>query len=579
MSTSAKKQILLDIAQTLADAVTENRDATVLVRCDDENAREEAEAAIVRFSRHVRWEVLTLNDSDDPLDVLRDAQRSRRVFCLVKVLSEGAAQHLSVNRGEYRRHNLRAVFLFTRAESRRLAEAAPDLFSRRDKSVSWTSNSSTTQPSEEAGSANDAPIPGTEQWGPIRARLHDALKRPKSPERGGVIFRACRDAFLVGDLESAEKVLSAIQELKSEGHTEEVAEALQILGAVAEHRGDRRAAEDWYNESLQQWKTTSSKRGLASINGKLGSLRFQDGDYDAAEKLLEIALQLERVVGDPIRICDASRHFAMLLERCNKLQEAENMLEEAEKLAKTAGDNQRMARVLHHRARLMERKQQWVEARDLYNHSLMIKEAANDLPGVAATLHQLGNVHFFRAEYDTAIDCYLRSVELEAYLKDDRGLAASLMQLAHVAEERYQYDLAYKSLIQARPILKKLRSPLTDEAEKRIERMQTTMLPESIVKLKAEAEKEAVEGYLVPAARIKKDKQQAAAAKAAEQAATKPALDLTFPSPPSGTTSPKPTTPPPPVVPPSAPSRSPSANEDSELDEMLEGFAVFELEP
>lgn len=575
MSTVNKKQILLDIAQTLADAVTANRDATVLVRCDDESAREEAEKAIVNFSKHVRWEVLTLSDSDEPMDVLREAQRSRRVFSLVRLFSEGAAQYLSVNRGEYRRHNLRAVFLFTRAESRRLAEAAPDLFSRRDKSVSWPS-SATTDLAAGAGTSEDGPVPGTEQWGPIRARLQDALKRPKSPERGGAIFRACRDAFLVGDLESAEKVLSAIQELKGEGHTDEVAEALQILGAVAEHRGDRRAAEDWYNESLQQWKTTSSKKGLASINGKLGSLRFQDGDYDAAEKLLEVALQLERTVGDPIRICDASRHFAMLLERSNKVQEAEAMLAEAEKLAKMAGDNQRMARVLHHRARLMERRQQWGEARDLYNHSLMIKEAANDLPGIAATLHQLGNVHFFRAEYDTAIDCYLRSVELEAYLRDDRGLAASLMQLAHVAEERYQYDLAYKSLIQARPILKKLRSPLTDEAEKRIERMQTTMLPENIVKLKSEAEKEAADGYLVPAARIKKDKQQAAAtAKAAEQAAAKPNLDLTFPPLQSPTQQPKPASP----DAHTPPAKSKPPTDDSELDEMLEGFAVFELEP
>ena len=60
---------------------------------------------------------------------------------------------------------------------------------------------------------------------------------------------------------------------------------------------------------------------------------------------------------------------------------------------------------------------------------------------------------------------------IERQLEDEQGLASSLMQVAHVAEERFQHDVAYRALVEVRPLLKKLHSPLVPDADKRLTRI------------------------------------------------------------------------------------------------------------
>jgi tetratricopeptide (TPR) repeat protein len=195
-------------------------------------------------------------------------------------------------------------------------------------------------------------------------------------------------------------------------------------------------------------------------------------DLDGANRFLGQALEIEESLGNPPRLCDAYRHMGMVLERQGKLDDASRYFERAEKIARSQPDDVRLGLIIHQRARLLERTNSLAETADLYELSLAIRQRRHDIRGSASTLHQLGNVHFRLGNTERAIECYQRALDLEEKTGDALGKATTLMQLAHVAEERFIMDLAYKSLLLAKPLLRRLHSPLGTEVDARLARVQ-----------------------------------------------------------------------------------------------------------
>ena len=93
-----------------------------------------------------------------------------------------------------------------------------------------------------------------------------------------------------------------------------------------------------------------------------------------------------------------------------------------------------------------------------------------------------------------AISSYERAIVLERQLEDENGLAASLMQMAHVAEERFQHDTAYRALVEVRPLLKKLHSPLVPDADKRMNRIAKMMTRSEMRRIEEEVAEGKVTG-------------------------------------------------------------------------------------
>ena len=64
------------------------------------------------------------------------------------------------------------------------------------------------------------------------------------------------------------------------------------------------------------------------------------------------------------------------------------------------------------------------------------------------------------------------------------------MTMAHVCEERFQHGEAYKALLRAKPMLRKLSSPLISELDKRIGRITKLMTLKEIKRMEEEAQEE-----------------------------------------------------------------------------------------
>ena len=469
MKESAK--VVGQIAQSIVTAIRGAKSAVIFVRVDGSSTLNDALETLLDFKKHIRWVPIQMSGVDNPLRGFASGTRDERTVYLVQSLDEHAMQVINDNRAAYDRNQIRAVFLVETKNVRKLARLCPAFWNERDLFTAWPSVVSEAENDEEQERNYEEGM----RKGVLR-RIESASKLPAGYDRGKALFVACRDAFYNAMYDEAgQYMVSAINDLRTQSVAEEMAEAFQILGAVAEHRQDPRSALDWYGESLRFWQESGSPEGLSNIYGSLGQLYYRIDEIDISGQHLQQALEIEETLGRPVHICDICRMLGMVKERQEQTTDAQKLFERCQNIAKDLGDDVRVAKAMHHRARLQERLGRWAEAKDLYHQTLTIRERLRDNIGIATTLHQLGNVFFNQAEHEMSISCYERAIVIERELEDMNGLASSLMQVAHVAEERFQHDVAYRALIEVRPLLKKLHSPLVPDSDKRINRISKMM--------------------------------------------------------------------------------------------------------
>jgi len=468
---SEKDNAIQQIAGAIIESIKSRKSAVVFVRCPDPTSLADAEQTLSAFNSHIRWisARLTAGNTMNRLNNLKN--EDPRTVVLVHPVEEAALRALNDERSQYDAARIRSVFLLTSGDVRQYARTFSNFWNNRDCFAAWPAFMDTKENAEDPTESYE-----NRASRGIVQRVEAALNLPAGYERGKAVFTACRDAFYSGNpIPASQHMVEAISDLREEGKASELAEAFEILGSVAETRNDLERAYDWFNEAMRFWQQSGAPEGMAGIYARVGALAYRLDDIDTASRNLEQAVEIEETLGNSMRLCDVYRHMGMIREREDALTDAERFYNRAEKLADEIGDDIRMAKTLHHQARLQERYERWSEARDIYNRALTLKEKHQDRAGMAATYHQLGNIYYRRAEHDQSMSHYEKAIALEQELGDEQGLAASLMQLAHVAEERFQHHIAYGALYKARPILRKLHSPLVSELEKRIARVAKLM--------------------------------------------------------------------------------------------------------
>jgi non-specific serine/threonine protein kinase len=121
------------------------------------------------------------------------------------------------------------------------------------------------------------------------------------------------------------------------------AKALDGLGWIAEPQGDYERARTAYEESLELYRRSGDKTGVANALGDLGSLALDQGDYEQATSLLEESLTLHRELGsreDVIGILDS---LGVLASAKGEQEQSIVFLSEAVAMSRGTGNVRRTA--------------------------------------------------------------------------------------------------------------------------------------------------------------------------------------------------------------------------------------------
>jgi predicted ATPase/DNA-binding SARP family transcriptional activator len=131
----------------------------------------------------------------------------------------------------------------------------------------------------------------------LRAALSWALEREVDlgPRIAGAL---CRFWHTRGYLSEGRRYLEEAVTRRDVVPASVRAKALDGLGWIAEPQGDYERARVAYEESLELYRSSNDKGGVANTLGDLGSLALDRGDYGQATSLLEKSLTLHRELGN-----------------------------------------------------------------------------------------------------------------------------------------------------------------------------------------------------------------------------------------------------------------------------------------
>jgi predicted ATPase len=229
-----------------------------------------------------------------------------------------------------------------------------------------------------------------------RSRLEFALENfpEASPyQRANGLRGAGRLALLLGDYSQAVAMHEESLDLFRQSDDRlGVARELGALGEIAQYRGDYSRAVDLHTESLALFYEIQDKEGIAESVGHLGTIARDRADYTHARELLEESLKLSREMGDRL----------MTAEALNSLGLVEHPLCE------------------------------YARASALFGEAVTIYRELHDRIGISDTLLNLGNVAKDRGSYQEAIELYQECLQIKRELGDKRGIAKATVALAEV---------------------------------------------------------------------------------------------------------------------------------------------------
>jgi predicted ATPase/DNA-binding SARP family transcriptional activator/DNA-binding CsgD family transcriptional regulator/Tfp pilus assembly protein PilF len=115
------------------------------------------------------------------------------------------------------------------------------------------------------------------------------------------------------------------------------AKALDGLGWIAEPQGDYERAREAYEESLELYRSSNDKSGVANALGDLGSLALDSGDYARATSLLEESLILHRELGSKEEVVGVLNGLGVLASAKGDREQSISFFREALALSRESG--------------------------------------------------------------------------------------------------------------------------------------------------------------------------------------------------------------------------------------------------
>ena len=388
---------------------------------------------------------------------------------------------------------IRVVVLVGVAQMQALVKHAPRIWARKKAYVAWP-----TAPSGPAG-AGPSPgrtgrEPGAVQMDPAAvksigddpAALGDYIEARLGGvtgvhDRAKLALKLAKLRAISGDVERARIFATqSARGFKDENDLEGLAQTYELLGSLAERRGNLGVAQDWMRHAAEMWSQLGDESRTAACHAKLGHLAYVLGDRGTAAQQFQMAIEIDEALGNKSNVAAGLRRLGLITEDEGNFALAERLYGQALEIAEQVGDKMGVARTYHHLGRLAERKGDYAEAHHQHSRSLAVKQEIGDRPGLATTLHHLGNTYFFSNDFARAREFYEKALALEADLNDHQGRAATLKQLGDVDVAEFRWEEALRHYISAYRIWKYLESPLHQAVAANITRVKE-MLDESVI--------------------------------------------------------------------------------------------------
>lgn len=246
-----------------------------------------------------------------------------------------------------------------------------------------------------------------------------------------------------GDLESAENGLESALGMLDEIGGAERGRVLLDKGILRWKRGDYGEAGRLVTDALNQMEgDKEALKYVSKAHNILGLIAQSRGDYDGALVEFRKSLDIDTRTGDVRNAITTNNNIGVAYWNKDEYDRAAQIFEENLVLIQKIGDQHSLANTYNNLGLIHWNRGRYAEAAAWHHKSLEIRERIGDRSGIASCHNNLGLVHWGQGEFDSALEDFGSCLEIRQELGDRNGTAVCLNNIGNILADRARYDEA-----------------------------------------------------------------------------------------------------------------------------------------
>jgi len=248
-----------------------------------------------------------------------------------------------------------------------------------------------------------------------------------------LIFQG-ESSYMIGDASAAFRLLEeALALARSQENGYLVALALHALGQIAEFQGEFRRSEQFFQESVNLFRTIGEKRYRAYSLNNWGRAAYGMGAYAKAEELIQKALTIRRQFNDLIGIGYSLLDLGKLAYMRGDYPEAEDQMQASLNIAEQISGLDQVARANNGLGWVARARGDLAQAEAYHRRSLTIYQEIGFRRALPLTLNSLAEVAIGQQDYQRARQYLDKSLVISKQLSNVGDLASALRLSGHIA--------------------------------------------------------------------------------------------------------------------------------------------------
>ncbi|MEI6706745.1 MAG: tetratricopeptide repeat protein [Methylococcales bacterium] len=245
--------------------------------------------------------------------------------------------------------------------------------------------------------------------------------------------------YYAGQYPQAEALFQTIRQQLGQTPSEKLCLTLDRLGRCLDGQGNIAAAIDCYSQALavaQSLDTSPAIQPLIStLYTDLAAAFMNVGDYAQAKVHYEQSLAIDEETGNTRGVAVVQGQLGTLAMAQGDLHEAEQRYQSALKMFSSLNESQSEATIWHQLGMVYQRAKSWKAAEHAYRESARIKEALGNTLDAASTWTNLATLTAVQGNTDAAEQWYCKAIAVQKQ-GNPKHLATSLNNLADLLQNQ-----------------------------------------------------------------------------------------------------------------------------------------------
>lgn len=238
-----------------------------------------------------------------------------------------------------------------------------------------------------------------------------------------------------------------------------LAGSLNNMGYLSNIHGDAEVAIQYFEKSINIYKTINDKSGLASTLINLGHIYDNRGIINKALDCYYESLSIQEELENTKGIATALNGIGFIYYKQDEAEKALEYYNKSLAIRQKIDDQYGIATCLNNIGLLFKDTKEYDKALSYYRQCISIDEKLNNQSGIATSLVNIGTILKQQKNYNEALIQYNKSLVIQRELENKNGIAHSLDNIAGIQLAKGQFNKAEQSAQSALKLANQLNYP------------------------------------------------------------------------------------------------------------------------